>query len=130
MVKDERGRYNLNQHFLPEFIGDLSDGYHSFKELYEQRHTLFIAFCRFIDSVDRVEWGLEQPEVWRSATHSDGSSWRGWFIMGIGKEPGQQITYHLPVSKWDETDFAETLEKAPEWDGHSSEDVLERLRNI
>ncbi len=32
--------------------------------------------------------------------------------MGIGKEKGEQITYHLPLSKWDETNFAETLESA------------------
>ena len=37
----------------------------------------------------------------------------------------KQITYHLPLSKWEETGFAETLEKAPEFDGHTPDDVLE-----
>ena len=54
----------------------------------------------------------------------------GWFIMGIGKEKGNQISYHLPLSRWDETDFAETLDQAPEWDGHTSQDVLERLKTL
>jgi hypothetical protein len=50
--------------------------------------------------------------------------------MGIGKEKGKQISYHLPLSRWDETYFAETLDKAPEWDGHTSADVLERLKTL
>jgi hypothetical protein len=52
------------------------------------------------------------------------------FIMGIGKDRGEQITYHLPLSKWEETNFAETLNRAPEWDGHTSDNVLERLKNL
>jgi hypothetical protein len=76
---------------------------------------------------------MESPglqEVWRSKLHSDGSSFDGWFILGIGKEKGKQITYHLPTVRWDEVSFAETLEKAPEWDGHTPDDVLERLKAL
>ena len=51
-------------------------------------------------------------------------------MMGIDKKPGKQITYHLPIAYWDETEFAETLDLAPEWDGHTSDDVLERLRKL
>ena len=101
-----------------------SDGYHTFDELYEHRIELFIALCREL-SITRKGQLLS---VWRSKLHSDGSSFEGWFILGIGTDAGSQITYHLPMSKWDDCAFAETFEKAPEWDGHSSEDVLERLR--
>ena len=76
---------------------------------------------------------LENPgkyKRWRSLKHSDGSSWDGWFIMGIGLKPGKQITYHLPVSRWEDTGFVETFERAPEFDGHSSDDVLERLKEM
>jgi hypothetical protein len=48
----------------------------------------------------------------------------------MNKNKGSQITYHLPTSKWDECDFAITLDKAPEWDGHTSNDVLERIREL
>jgi hypothetical protein len=98
----------------------ISDGYHTFGELYEHRITLFIALCG---------WLPNDKEVWKSKFHSDGSSMEGWFVMGIGKEVGQQITYHLPISKWDECDVQE-LDKAPEWDGHTSSDVLERLKSL
>jgi hypothetical protein len=54
----------------------------------------------------------------------------GWFVMGIRMMPGNQITYHLPIRLWDRTNFAWTLDKAPEWDGHTSADVIERLYKL
>ncbi|PCI29224.1 hypothetical protein COB52_02725, partial [Candidatus Kaiserbacteria bacterium] len=57
----------------------------------------------------------------------DGSMLEGMFIMGIGTKFGEQITYHLEVSFWESTDFAEELVSAPEYDGHTSKDTLERL---
>lgn len=106
-----------------EETGKISDGYHTFDELYEHRITLFIALCKNLD-------GYKYANAWRSKLHSDGTSFDGWFILGINKEKGEQITYHLPISKWEETNFAEDLEKAPEWDGHTSNDVLERLKKL
>jgi hypothetical protein len=104
-------------------MGLISDGYHTFDELYSHRVQLFIALCKHLDYSGR-EW------PWRSKLHSDGSSFEGWFVLGLYKKPGEQITYHLPMSKWDECRFAETLERAPEWDGHTSADVLERLKTL
>lgn len=106
----------------------ISDGYHTFGELYEHRITLFIALCRLLKHEYKLQ--IDGKGVWRSFLHSDGSSFEGWFILGIMTVSGQQITYHLPISKWEETNFAATLDKAPEWDGHTSEDVLKRLKNL
>lgn len=110
---------------------DISDGYHTFGELYEHRISLWIALCL---QMSRIESRLPKVPgenfVWRSKLHSDGSSWEGWFVLGMGKDEGHQMTYHLPMSKWDETNFAEELDKAPEFDGHTSEDVLKRLRTL
>lgn len=99
----------------------ISDGYHTFGELYDHRIALFIALCRAVQ---------KNRNVWRSKLHSDGSKFEGWFILGIGKDPGYQITYHLPMSKWWECEFAETLERAPAWDGHTSAQVLRRLNAL
>lgn len=107
----------------------VSDGYHTMDELYEHRIVLFIALCEVI----AAGGFYKNPEVWRTKRHSDGKlcfDTGTQFVLGIGKEKGKQITYHLPLSKWDQTDFAETLENAPEWDGHSSSDVLERLSKL
>ena len=103
----------------------ISDGYHTFGELYEHRVALFIALCKKI-----ADFPEKDTIVWRSRKHSDGTEWDGWFIMGIGVRSGEQITYHLPISKWDDTEFCETRIMAPEWDGHSPEDVLKRLQSL
>ena len=108
------------------------DGYHTFTELYEHRTTLFITLCEFFQEFRTPVIFLsitgQRNNVWRSKKNGDGSEWEGWFILGIGKDKGKQITYHLPIDRWEETDFAETLDQAPEWDGHTSDDVLERLK--
>ena len=111
--------------------GKISDGYHTFDELYEHRITLFIALCKQIQAMDH-EYGdyYEHERVWKSKLHSDGTMFDDWFVMGIGKEKGKQITYHLPISKWEEAEFFVILEKAPEWDGHTPEDVLKRIKNL
>ena len=97
----------------------VSDGYHTFGELYGHRIGLFVTLCRLLDFMGRP--------VWRSLKHSDGTGFEGWFIMGINKEPGTQITYHLPMSKWDDTNFVETLDLAPQWDGYTADEALARL---
>ena len=90
--------------------GSTSDGYHTFDELYEHRIVLYLALCRQLAFVDG---GCPRHDVWRSCLHSDGTSYDDWFILGIGKKPGEQITYYLPMSRWSEAFFAETLPKAP-----------------
>ena len=124
-IDSEKERHSNLKDFIlvgPEEM-DASDGYHTFTELYEHRIALFIAFLK------GVVWAMPKPEVWRSKLHSDGSKFEGWFILGIGKKQGKQITYHLPLSAWKRTFFAQTLKKAPPFDGHTSADVLDRIEN-
>ncbi len=96
--------------------GEIGDGYHTLNELYEHRHALFIALCRHLSA-----WG------WRSRLHADGSMFDGWFVMGLCVNAGDQISYHLPLRLWDMTNFVRTLDRAPEWDGHTPTDVIRRL---
>lgn len=105
-----------------------SDGYHTFDELYDHRITLFIALCRQLSNSSYHD--NDNCPIWRSKVHSDGSVWDGWFILGIGKEKGRQITYHLPLDRWQDAYFARIEEKAPEWDGHTPQDVLDRLKDL
>lgn len=103
--------------------GKISDGYHTFDELYDHRIMNFILLCRSL-AVD------EYAPIWRSKVHSDGKGWEGWFIMGINSEPGEQISYHLPMKYWDMTKFATEYDTAPPFDGHTSNDVLVRLEKL
>ncbi len=102
----------------------VSDGYHTMGELYDHRVTLFIALCR------TIQQKTGQDVTWRSRLHADGSSFEGWFILGIYQEKSKQITYHLPLKDWERCNFALTLEKAPEWDGHTSAEVIQRLKQL
>ena len=98
------------------------DGYHTFDELYEHRVILWIKLCEKLS-------GLKY--TWASTKHSDGSTFGDWFILGMNDEKGKQITYHLPAKYWDEIrEFANILEKAPEFDKHTSDDVLERIKKL
>lgn len=105
-----------NKLILPCEVCEVSDGFHTFNELYDHRCTLFIAFLTLLNN------------AWYSDKHSDGSTWDGWFIAGVEIEEGKQITYHLP-NKYLKTVEGRLyyLEHAPEWDGHTSSDVLERI---
>ena len=102
----------------------ISDGYHTFGELYDHRIALFILLCNVLYADDDCPY-----VVWKSKKHSDGSEWDGWFIAGINEKKGEQITYHLPVDKWDLL-LVHIKQKAPKWDGHTSDDVLERLLKL
>lgn len=105
----------------------VSDGFHTMDELYDHRITLFIALCRAMRNLGSIN---DASKVWKSKLHSDGSSFEGWFIVGIGDKAGEQISYHLPLDRWDETEFIPEIEKAPEFDGHSPADILERLKKL
>lgn len=119
-LKDANKR--LKELGQPGIMKGISDGYHTFGELYEHRIVLYIAFCKMLCAFG---W-----EIWRSKLHSDGTMFGDSFVLGINQEAGKQITYHLPLSKWEQTDFAETLDQAPEWDQHTSNDVLLRLADL
>lgn len=101
-------------------IGEVSDGYHTFNELYEHRFALFMALMK---SHPRLSW--------MSLLHDDGSSFEGWFVAGMHL-PSGDITYHLPKYKWDylKTIGILVLKNAPKWDGHSSTDVIHRLEQF
>jgi len=103
----------------------VTDGYHTFGELYNHRVRLFVMFC--------ILFGFQgkkmQRLVWRASYNHDGSKWDGWFILGIFPKEGEQITYHVPMKYWDMVGFAETYIQNPHYDGHTSQDVAERLDN-
>lgn len=96
----------------------ISDGYHTFGELYEHRIQLFITLARMLVKNPSVQY------VWRYKTDDK------WFLLGINKKEGEQITYHIPISKWNETSFADTTNIRPLYDGHTSTDVLDRLKKL
>lgn len=104
-------------------IGQISDGTHTFDELYEHRHMLWLALCKFLQAKD--------GGAWRAKRHHDGSHIEGFFVLGHGTERGAQISYHLPVRLWDQASFATTVFRPLwEYDGHGSDEILARLGKL
>lgn len=93
----------------------VSDGYHTFHELYQHRNLLFLCFLRMYGG-------------WKSRKHVDGSYHKGWFVAGTVVN-GQDISYHLPDNLWNMA-LVPVLEVAQYRDGHNSIDVLDRLTNF
>lgn len=105
-----------------EDVNKISDGYHTFGELYQHRVILYIVLCNFLQKHNYY--------IWRSKLHSDGSSIEGFFVLGINIKKGEQITYHIRNQYWDSVKFAETLDVTPKYDGHTSQDALTRLSHL
>ena len=97
-------------------IGDLSDGYHTFNALYNQRLILFAALVQ-----------AHKDKAWKSHRHEDGELCFGgdWFIVGIDTPEGS-FTYHYENKDWDKFDCKE-LERGKTWDGHTDKDVTRLL---
>jgi len=104
---------------------DISDGYHTFWELYKHRFHLYIALCEKM----KFCW----HRVVRSKIHEDWLDvWKEWgmFLLCVHTLEWQ-ISYHLDNEYWDKCSFAQTEEKATtQFDWHTSEDVLERLLKL
>lgn len=99
-------------------VGDISDTYHTFNELYDHRSTLFIVALRHMKN--------SGYKPWKSRCHEDGSMYEGMFVIGVGTSSGQ-CTYHFEDKYWDYAFFIEEVDRAPKFDGHTSDDVLSRL---
>ena len=104
---------------IPETgIGDASDGYHTFNELYHHRAALFSVICNIF-----------KDKAWKSKKHDTGNMFDGMFIVGV-ETPVGQITYHYDLDPyWDMFDVKE-LPNAPRWDGHTPNDVINRLDTL
>lgn len=97
-------------------IGEVSDGFHTFNSLYDQRLILTaVLACAFPN------------RAWKSHKHSNGEApfGGGWFIVGFATPEGQ-YTYHYEDKDWDLFQCPE-VDKAPEWDGHTDKDVTRLL---
>lgn len=97
-------------------IDDVSDGFHTFKQLYYQRMMLFAAIVK-----------QNKDKAWKSLRHEDGELCfgGGWFIVGVDTTEGS-YTYHYEDSYYSLFDCKE-LERGKHWDGHTEKDVTRLL---
>lgn len=102
--------------------GELSDGYHTFNELYDFRRVYNQALFN--------EWASQgKYNVHKSIKHHDGELCfgGGWFIV-VAVLPTGQISNHYEMKYWDDFRVHEAENALFEFDGHTAKDVIERLK--
>lgn len=108
--------YDPLKHEFPCEASQVSDGYHTFEELYNHRMILFSVICN-----------TYSDKAWKSKLHHDGTMYDNYFIVGINTPEGH-FTYHYYLDHWDKFQVKE-LPNAPKWDGHTSDDIV-RLHSL
>lgn len=101
-------------------LGNVSDGYHTFDELYHHRAILFSVICN------------QNPELaWKSKNHHVGGDpmYDGMFIVGI-ETPEGQATYHYDIDPYWDIFNVKELPNAPEWDGHTPDEAIRRIASL
>lgn len=96
----------------------VTDGYHSFDELYEHRCLLFIALMKQMP--DKAFWAHK---------NNKGEEWNGWIICAIETDHGQ-ISYHVPERHIVLLSGIREKDRNNTYDGHTSDNVLERLKML
>lgn len=108
-----------------------SDGYHTFRELYEFRMLYNAALFNTL-AVDEHMLNTSKGmsfRVQKSKRHHEGELCfgGGWFIV-IAYLPTGQISNHYPLKDWDLFSKVPEQERADKWDGHTPADAAKRLR--
>lgn len=102
---------------------DISDGYHTFEELYQFRKMYNAALFN--------QWAAYgYYNVHKSFKHHDGEFCFGkegeWFIV-VALLPQGQISNHYKKEDWDLFRVPEVEKALYEFDGHTPKDVLNRI---
>ena len=97
-------------------VDDISDGYHSFGDLYKHR-TYLLALAT-----------IHMPYAWKARVHEDGTMYDDMFVVGFPTPTGM-VTYHCDNEFWN--DFkVPVIPHAPHFDGYSDKDVLDREKTF
>lgn len=113
---------------------EVSDGYHTMSELYEHRNMLWITLCRALTFIMDETGGRDNTWKVYITQKSD-----EWFVLGVidtvydkslKGHTDYQLSYHLPIKYLDECLAFARENPDLKFDGHTSEDVLERLKSL
>ena len=124
IVLEKKTNKEMVENNIKVDMGEVSDGYHTFNELYEYRMLYNAALFNEFAKQGRYD-------VHKSRKHSDGEYPFGdsnWFIV-MAELPTGQISNHYEMKDWDKFQIPEkTL--ANKWDEHSPRDVANRLTSF
>lgn len=124
---------NINHISINDFIENnkssidveqISDGYHTFQELYEFRTMYNASLFNLANKTAR--W-----DVHKSIRHFDGDlCFGGEYFIVVAMLPGGQISNHYPMKDWNLFQIPAYDKAKYPYDGHSSQDVINRLKDI
>lgn len=139
-IKHERGNIQSQIDYLNfqegggREVAQLSDGHHTFDELYE--------FRKLYNALLFNEWSREynkgiskfaKPlfDVHKSWKHHDGELCfgGGWFVV-VAILPAGQITNHYRAKDWDLFKIPEVEKAKYEFDNHTGKDTLDRMKHL
>ncbi len=111
---------------------EISDGYHTFEELYEFRKVYNAVL--FNEWAKAVGYGGEERvlyDVHKSWKHHDGGYCfgGGWFIVSAMLPTGL-ISSHYKAVDWELFRIPEAERAKYPFDGHTAQDVLKRLKAL
>lgn len=128
-IEDEKGAQEYRNY------GEVSDGYHTFDELYHYRALYNALWVNALYKQFSMLTRANQKEMERAGVpikswrHSDGEKCfgGGWFVVTV-ELPTGQVSNHYPEEYWDLFDCFEA-ERAPRWDGHTPEEAASRMED-
>ena len=142
MLEEAQGLINLCSSSLRQKI---TDGYHTFEELYAFRKLYNAALFNEWANAESVSFEFNSGttrhskdilvgakyQVHKSKRHFDGELCfgGGWFIV-CAMLPSGQITNHYKEEDWDLFKIPIAEKALFPFDGHTSKDVLERLKYV
>ena len=122
MVRMIKGTTNMTiedvcEGFGLDDIGEFSDGYHTFDDLYNQRLVLSAVIVNTYPDICWKSWKDENGHEWFADNEDD----TRWFLVCIDTPEGQ-FSYHYPEQDWDKFN-CKSLSRSKPFDGHTSKDV-------
>jgi len=103
----------------------VTDSYHTMQELYDMRLALCVNLFNTMSLIDEGRY-YGQPFVVKSKLHNDGTMFPDYFVIAANLAKGQ-ISFHYELKHWDKFQIPEVERVTWEYDGHTSQDVIERL---
>ena len=113
LIQNEKMNGNIS-------VKQISDGHHTFDDLYKNRLILFCTLCNTNPTIS-----------WKSRKHFDEEKdpmFNGDFIAGINTPEGI-ATYHFKLEFWDLFQIPE-IENAPKYDHYDNATVLKRIYSL
>lgn len=113
-----------DKQMIEEIISFASDGFYKFDQLYDLRMVYNAALFN--------EWAkCGKYSVHKSMCHYNGEECfgGGWFIV-IANLPTGQISNHYKLENWDLFQIPSFNKAQCEFDGHTSKDVIKRLKAL